>query len=65
VISEKLAEETRELLRSRPAYIKLKEIADKTNIGSSWLSEFSRGKINDPGFEKIAKLYNYLVENAK
>ena len=49
------------LLTNRPAHISLKQIARDTGLNHGWLSMFKRGKIDDPSYRRLQKLYNYLI----
>lgn len=50
---------TRELLEGHPD--SLEAIALHSGVGYHWLGKFKQGKYEDPGFSKIARLYNYLT----
>lgn len=53
------------LLRQRPASLELKKIAGDLEIPISWLSQFNRGLIDDPGVKRIQALHDYLIEKHK
>lgn len=53
-------EETKALLDVRKG--QWVEVAKEAGVGYEWLLKFAKGKINHPGFDKIAKLYTYLKD---
>ena len=54
-------EETRELLLSKKG--KWPEIAENSGVGYEWLRKFMQDAIEDPGFRKVTKLYEYLKKD--
>jgi transcriptional regulator with XRE-family HTH domain len=56
----KLRDETRELLKNRPATLEIKTIAADLGVSVGWLNQFARGKIENPGVVTICALNNYL-----
>lgn len=60
-----LLDDTITLLKQRPAYLELKQIASDLNIPISWLSQFNRGLIDDPGVKRIQALHDYLANKQK
>lgn len=58
-----LYDETLKLLKNRPVHLELKVIADDLGdkvLSYSWLCQFLRGKIPEPGYFKLQKLHDYL-----
>lgn len=55
-----LYEKTKKLLAERPRTLELKQIAQETGIGFSWLRMFSAGNIKDPSVNTVERLYRYL-----
>jgi transcriptional regulator with XRE-family HTH domain len=57
--------EVRELLESRRG--QWQQIADGAKVSHSWISQFVRGKIPNPGFATLTSLRDYLAadESAK
>lgn len=53
-----------QLLQNRSVKLTLHRIAKETGLPEGWLSMFGRGKINDPSFTKLQKLYEYLINHA-
>lgn len=43
----------------------LNELADLADVGRQWLVKFNRGGFPEPGFSKLAKLHNFLVDHRK
>lgn len=62
-----LYEETLKLLKNRRASLELKDIAEDLSgeISYSWLCQFMRGSIKNPGYFNLQKLHDYLVAKAK
>ena len=60
-----LYEQTLKLIKSRPAYISLKQIAIDTGIDYNWVSSFHMGKIKDPKFQRLKLLHDYLIGRIK
>lgn len=38
------------------------ETARKLNLDYAWMQKFAQKKINDPGVNKVERLYRYLAE---
>lgn len=60
-----LLEQTKLLLKERPNYLALKTIAEDLSIPISWLSQFNRELIADPGVKRIQILHDYLSDKKK
>ena len=60
-----LRDETRELLKNRPATLEMKTIAADLSVSVGWLNQFARGKIENPGVVTICALNAYLKNLAK
>jgi hypothetical protein len=56
--------EAQHLLINRRRTLTLGQIEQDTGIPVRWLSEFSRDKIDDPGFRRVALLHDYLKPNS-
>jgi len=52
-----------EMLKKRPADVKLSDIVLATGCSESWLNQFIAGKIPKPGYDKICAIVNYLNNN--
>lgn len=59
-ITTKLRDETRGLLKNRPASLTNTKIAEDLNISIDWLTKFRDGKIENPGVVTIESLNVYL-----
>lgn len=55
-----LLDETVSRLANAPAHLSLTQIAKEAGLQLSWLSDFARGRINDPGVTKVQALHDYL-----
>jgi len=55
-----LLTETTKRINKLPRHISLTDVANDTGLTLSWLSDFARGKIKDPGIRKVQILYEYL-----
>ena len=60
-----LRDETRELLKNRPATLQMKTIAADLSVSVGWLNQFARGKIENPGVLQICALNAYLKNLTK
>ena len=60
-----LRDETRELLKNRPATLEMKTIAANLGVSVGWLNQFTRGKIENPGVVTICALNAYLKNLTK
>ncbi len=57
-----LRQKTFHLLRNRPATIKLKDIAEASDLPLSWIKCFHlRGNKNSASVDKVEKLYEHLT----
>lgn len=55
-----LREKARHMLKTRPANLELKTIAAELKVSTGWLSQFSAGRIRNPGVVTICTLIAYL-----
>ena len=60
-----LRDETRELLKNRPATLEMKTIAADLSVSVGGLNQFARGKIENPGVLTICALNAYLKNLTK
>lgn len=60
-----LRDETRELLKNRPASLETKTIAADLGVSVGWLNQFARGTIENPGVVTICALNAYLKNYTK
>lgn len=60
MVTFRLRDATVFLLQTRPANLKLTQIAEATSIPIGWLKVFARGEIADPSVNRIETLYEYL-----
>lgn len=56
-----LHRQTVTLLQNRPRTLTLEKIADEANVNYHWLARLSRDAIEEPGVNKIAKVFQYLT----
>ena len=61
MLSKNLHAETIRLLRGRPKSLTLRQIAEDTELGEEWIKSVLHEKTEDPGVNKIQKLYEYLL----
>jgi hypothetical protein len=59
--ANKLQDRTRSLVQQRPRDVTLAHIAQATQTSVSWLKQFSRGKIDNPGVRKVEAVYTFLA----
>lgn len=52
--------ETLTLLRKRPFTLSIEAIAEGAGVGASWLSQFARGKIEDPSINRTLKVRDFM-----
>lgn len=57
----KLRSRALDLVRSRPAHITLKKIANDTGINHNWLKAFVLNRSPNPGVDTVETLYCYLA----
>jgi len=50
-----------ELLQNRSVKLTLRKISQDTGLPEGWLSMFNRGKIDNPSYNYLQTLYEYLV----
>lgn len=62
-IPTNIVQETIKLLSERNHRFNWSRIEKDTGIPRGWLSMFARGKITDPSYLRLIKLYNYLIAN--
>lgn len=60
-----LLEETKVLLRDRPASLSMQDVADAVGVSIAWLRLFARGKAKNPGVTTVGKLNQYLKAQNK
>lgn len=53
-------QETLNLLANRPRTLTLEAVAEGANVTLGWLSMFSRGKIDDPSFNRVMRVRDFL-----
>lgn len=53
-------EETLKLIAERPRCLTLKQIATGANVQLHWLTYFARGKIPEPGFNRVMRVRDFL-----
>lgn len=52
--------ETLKLLANRPRTLTLEAVADGANVSVGWLSHFARGKIDDPSFNRVMRVRDFM-----
>lgn len=52
--------ETLDLLKQRPRSLTLEKIASDNEVSEAWLGQVINGTIKDPGFNRVAKLRDYM-----
>lgn len=61
-IKTTLRDKTLELLRERPAHLKLKDISIATGLPEGWLSMFHCDRIADPSVNYVQTLFEFLTK---
>ena len=56
----KLCEKTLELLKNRPRPKTYELIGEAIDIKPSWIESFAQRRIEEPGVQKVERLYEYL-----
>ena len=59
---EQLLKDTIHLLRTRPATLNFKEIADNIQVSIQWIKLISTNGVDNPSIIKIGKLHAYLEQ---
>src|SRR5262245_52744580 len=54
--------EIRELIVNRPRRITLEDVAKAADASVSWVSQLLNGQIEEPAYNKIAGIYQYLKQ---
>lgn len=57
-------DEVRELIVNRPRRISLLDIATAAGVSVSWVSQLLNGQIEEPAYNKIAAVYQYLKQQS-
>lgn len=60
VASHPELQETLNLLANRPRNLTLEAVAEAANVSMGWLSQFARGKIPDPSFNRVMRVRDCL-----
>lgn len=56
-----MVEATWQALRNRPAHITLRGVSESTGLSRGWLSMFNQRRIDNPSYESLQILYNFLI----
>lgn len=54
--------EIRELIVNRPRRITLEHVAESAGASVSWVSQLLNGQIEEPAYNKIAGIYQFLKQ---
>lgn len=58
-----LYQKTLKLLQDRPARLELKKVAEDLKISYSWILKFHKGKIENPSYNTLQSLHDYLLKD--
>lgn len=54
------SDQIRELIRNRPATVKLSEIANAVGMSESWLKKVLSGEIKNPPYDQLASIVRFF-----
>ena len=60
IYSSRWANQTANMIRNRPQWVSLSNIAEDAKINLDWLAKFTRGQIPNASIERVNELHDYL-----